>query len=153
MDKSDLISLLIFLYSVVIFVAVFRQKPRWPHKGEPVYLEVRPFWTDTKDGGQRLSIEVVNGGVVPVTVQQVGFKLRDQRGEIAFIPVAPGDILPKHLYAKPLTLVSPAGTEHDPAMKEVICAFARTSMGSEFTGTSPALQDLIAKAGAAAAQT
>ena len=135
---------------VATFINAYRA-PRRVHHG-PVYLEVRPLWSSSQGGRRQLSIEVFNAGCVPVTVEQVGFKLRDQRSVLAFVPVQPGAILPKLL--KPgasLTAIAPAGTDNDPAMKDVFSAFVRTAAGSEFASMSPVLQDVSHKASAVGA--
>jgi hypothetical protein len=118
-----------------------------------VRLRVKPVWTVFQGGTHTLSIEVINHSYIPVTVTQVGFTLRDRDKVFIFLPIQPGDSIPKRLEPRTsLTALAPFGTENAPSMIDVRRAFAKTACGCRFTGTSPALRGVVAQARTAGAQ-
>ena len=115
-----------------------------------VKLKVRPIWFFRNDGVQTihtLGVEVTNLSTFPVTVSSVGFKLPDEKLFTFLTSLPAGGYLPQRMEARTsLTAVAPLGTEKNPAIKDVLSAYAQTACGCMFTGDSPALRGVVSEA-------
>jgi hypothetical protein len=101
--------------------------------------------TGTGDTRTRLAIEVVNIGAVPVTVDQVGYVVRGQKGRrILSLPqTGDGGAWPRRLEPHSSVTAYAAPGQDVEWLKGVKRAFAKTSSGLEFSGTSPMLRWMV----------
>jgi|ERR1039458_5152224 hypothetical protein len=117
---------------------------------ERVRLKVSPVWYFRSDGVQTahtLGVEITNLSFFPVTISSVGFKLSDGQMFTFLTSLPSGGYLPQRMESRTsLTAVAPLRTENNPAMKDVISAYAQTACGCVFMGDSPALRGVVNEA-------
>lgn len=114
-----------------------------------VRLKVTPAWAfaDFGESKQSISIEVLNLGMIPVTVAEVGFRLAGAGNERLVQPDArltQGGTLPYRLDPRTaLTVVFWPTFLAEDKFSEVATAYARTQCGRVINGTSPALRQIV----------
>jgi hypothetical protein len=104
--------------------------------------------------GERIGIEVLNLSGFPVTVSEVGFKMRNPevRGVLGMPFTSTGDKLPIRLEPRQSVLFY-SSTDFDKKgeFAEVLSAYAKTQCGETAYGNSPALKQIVERARNAAA--
>jgi len=110
-----------------------------------IRLKIIPKWAMFRGGTQTLCIDIINLGYIPVTINQVGFRLRERNKVFIFMPMPmPGSELPKRLEPRTsFTVLAPLGTEQHESMRNVTVAFVKTACLRTFTGNSAALRGEI----------
>jgi hypothetical protein len=101
------------------------------------------------DQRMRLCVEVVNLSAFAVTVDQVGFAIRDSSLVLAqLVPILlDGGPFPRRLESRTaFTVYFEPGMEKEASFGHVRCAFARTDCGVRVEGTTPLLRSLVAAA-------
>jgi hypothetical protein len=117
-----------------------------------VKLRVVPAWAfgAFAEGRDSISVEVVNLGMIPVTIAEVGFKLRGAKDQRLVQPDAfliQGGSLPYRLEPRTaVTVVFIPTFLADKRFAEVDLAYARTQCGRVLTGTSGALRQIVDRA-------
>lgn len=100
------------------------------------------------DGRPHFAIDIINAGAFPVTVREVGFRLAGRDKWSSLVPLVDRGPWPRRLESHDgLTLYSPAPEELGLDVRMLRGAYATTSEGRTFTGTSKAIKT-VARRGA-----
>lgn len=88
-----------------------------------------------------LTVEVLNLSVFPITVSEIGFRLKNGQKGIAPGNMLNGRPLPQRLEPRESVTAFFSLKEFDP--RQIRIAFASTTCGESAEGTSPALEQMI----------
>ncbi|MEF3698773.1 hypothetical protein [Desulfolutivibrio sp.] len=95
-----------------------------------------------------LCIEVINKGTSSITISEVGFGLRHTKERMALVePIfIDGKMLPYRLEAREsFSAYTNENIFFEIGFNDIKNAYATTSCGKKFVGTSPALKDVVRK--------
>ncbi len=108
-------------------------------------LKVSTEYYISPSGERAIFIQVVNIGFIPVTIEQVGFEMKDERLFLATqLDELDGGPLPKQLHPQcriRLHFQSGADTSND--FKNAIRSFARTAADDKFYGNAQPSPDAV----------
>lgn len=107
-----------------------------------VKLVVRPAQSMLVPSGQPiLTVEVTNLSAFPITIAEIGFRLRNGQKAITPGNLLNGKPLPQRMESRESVTAFFDLTDFDP--RQILMAFASTKCGECEEGTSPSLEQLI----------